>query len=153
MPRLTCCVFQLPPPRCDTAACGDDLRRPTCGKHVGRRAGVPLFALELARVVAEAPDTSDLPDTLRRAIAERIARLPADARRVVEVAAVLGEAFEVRALAALAEVPAAGAVALTEELVARRLLEESQEPAGSYAFVHDLIRRASYDGLGQTRRR
>jgi DNA-binding SARP family transcriptional activator/tetratricopeptide (TPR) repeat protein len=115
--------------------------------------GVPLFALELARVVVDAIPTADLPDTLRQAIAERISRLPADARRVLEVGTVLGDAFDVSTLAALAEVPATSAVSLTEELVARRLFQEAREFADSYTFVHDLIRRVAYDTLGQARRR
>jgi DNA-binding SARP family transcriptional activator/tetratricopeptide (TPR) repeat protein len=115
--------------------------------------GVPLFALELARVVIDATPTSDLPDTLRQAIGDRITRLPADAQRVLEAGAVLGEAFAVSALAALAEVPVATAVALTEELVARRLLQLARQPTDAYTFVHDLIRRVAYDGLGQARRR
>ena len=86
-----------------------------------------------------------LPETARDAILGRVHALPADARAVLEGAAVLGAHFRASEVAGLLE---------TEEDPTARALGslEGQElvrplPGGEHEIVHDLVREAVYDAI------
>ena len=98
-----------------------------------RAAGNPFFLHELARVVAEstvAPDLVDLPDTVQANVTARLDALPADARHVVQMAAVVGPTFDRGVLAAL-DLPADDAAL---DLLVRRDFLAHDDGAGTYAF-------------------
>lgn len=118
---------------------------------VSRSQGNPLFAIELARVLAD--DSGQLPDTIEQIIASRIDRLKPAERRLVRVASVLGNQFDETVVASMlhdddadTDVDEALAGAELSGAVARR-------SAGTWTFNHALYRDTAYEGLPFARRR
>ncbi|MEM1418023.1 MAG: AAA family ATPase [Myxococcota bacterium] len=114
--------------------------------------GNPLYALELARSgprgALEAP-------TLAQLVRDRVERLPAGADAVLRWAAVLGTTFSVPLLTALTSEPE-GLLDVLEALERHALVGsvvDFNEPGGTYAFAHDLVRRVVYADLSLPRRR
>jgi class 3 adenylate cyclase/tetratricopeptide (TPR) repeat protein len=143
------------------------------GLVLGAAAGVPLYAVELVRMLIDDGRLADdgdgrfrlegdleglsVPESLHAVIGARLDRLDAQARGLVGDAAVLGQAFSVEALAALrGDDPAA----LRDRLAAlarREILEAHADPGspgrGHYRFVQALIREVSYGRLTRAERR
>ena len=92
-----------------------------------------------------------LPDALRDSVRVRLARVPQEDRRLLDVAAVLGRRFDFEILLALARVPEERFLDTMESLVKRRLLREDQED-GFYDFSHDKVREVVYRDIGMARR-
>ena len=87
--------------------------------------------------------TLPLPVDLREAVRVRLERLPEDARRVLESAAVLGSPFSTDEVESLAEVtPGAGASGLGV-LLSRAWVRNAH--SGAYDFTSEGTRRAVYD--------
>lgn len=131
-----------------------------------RTDGVPFAVEEMVRLLTDRRDLVrrdgrwarhalsrlEVPRAIRDAITERVSRLPADARRVVDAVAVLGPD---------ATTPAVGQVAglrsgarLTEALstaVGSALVRDSG--SGRLEFRHDLAREAAYGAIDARRRR
>ena len=103
------------------------------GRLYARGHGNPLCTEELLAAPGR------LPASLRDAVAERFARLPAAAREIVRVAAVAGRPIGQAQLAAVAGRAIEGA----QEAVAHQILVA--RPA--YAFRHSLVREAIYEEL------
>ena len=108
--------------------------------------GNAFVAMEVMHALQQAgPDgPRPLPRRVRDLTAQRLERLGEPARRLGELAAVIGRQCEFALLqrsAGLSEPAAAEAV---EELVRRRVLHES---AGGFEFVHDRIREAARDRI------
>jgi DNA-binding SARP family transcriptional activator len=103
-------------------------------------AGNPFVVVETVRALLETDATAadvELPRSVRDFIAGRLARLGTDARRLVDVAAVIGREFEFGLLqraAGLSKRRTAGGV---EELVRRRVFASTGE---GFEFDHDRIR-------------
>jgi DNA-binding SARP family transcriptional activator/tetratricopeptide (TPR) repeat protein len=93
-----------------------------------------------------------IPDGVREAIEQRLARLPRDARRIVTMAAAIGRSFSVAVLEDLAEVPGERLLVALEDAAERRIVEEEAGPPGRYAFAHALIRETLYASLSGPRR-
>jgi predicted ATPase/DNA-binding SARP family transcriptional activator len=93
-----------------------------------------------------------IPDGVRDAIERRLARLSADARRIVTMAAAIGRSFSIAVLGDLAEVSGERLLAALEEAAERRIVEEEAGPPGRYAFAHALIRETLYASLSGPRR-
>jgi class 3 adenylate cyclase len=120
-----------------------------------RAAGNPFFAEELVRELAERgvlkgdrgryvchTDIADLgvPATLQAAIAARIDRLGAMAKRTLNAASVIGSRFDTDLLTALAVDP------VLDELVKAELIDQVRfTPRTEYAFRHPLIRAVAYE--------
>ena len=108
---------------------------------------------------AEAIITS-LPEGLRQFLMRRIEDLQPEARRVLEAASVMGEAFAVAAVAAGAECPVADVEARCDALAAQHhFLDDTGLTAwpdatsgGSYQFQHALYQQVLYEQLGTARR-
>ncbi|HET7726670.1 MAG TPA: adenylate/guanylate cyclase domain-containing protein [Candidatus Limnocylindrales bacterium] len=138
-----------------------------------RAGGVPLYAVEMVRMLVgsgrlEATedgtyravaslDVIDVPPSLHALIAARLDALPAADRSLVQDASVLGQTF---ALPALAAVTAEGPEVLEprlRSLVARDLLSLDTDPRsperGQYGFVQALIREVAYGTLARRERR
>jgi DNA-binding SARP family transcriptional activator len=116
-------------------------------------AGNPFMIVELMHAALEAGSqrarAGSLPERVQALIAGRLDRLSEDGRRMVEIVAVIGGAFEfdlVQRASALA--PAAAAEAL-DELVRRRILLTGE---GGLTFSHDQIRAVAYARLLPARR-
>jgi predicted ATPase/DNA-binding SARP family transcriptional activator len=93
-----------------------------------------------------------IPDGVREAIERRLARLSADARRTVTIAAAIGRSFSIAVLDDLAEMSSERLLAALEEATQRRIIEEEPGPPGRYAFAHALIRETLYASLSGPRR-
>jgi hypothetical protein len=116
---------------------------------VNRTDGIPLFVEELLRTVPEAgADSGDaIPETLRDALTARLDRL-CDAKRVAQLASVIGRVFSLPLLQAASGTDIDALQASLERLVSsgvasRRTLTGGEE----YAFKHALIRDCAYQSL------
>lgn len=140
--------------------------------------GNPLFAIELTsspetdlermgplrRTTAE-PAGDAVPDSIRRLVGGRLARLPADARRILAALSVAGGAAvplgELESVAAAGLHPPMDGPAVTSALdaaVLSGIVEERDvviagRPVLGHAFRHPLVRLACADGLSRAARR
>ncbi|HZD26680.1 MAG TPA: adenylate/guanylate cyclase domain-containing protein, partial [Alphaproteobacteria bacterium] len=106
---------------------------------VDRAAGNPLFLEQLLRH-AEHADGSSVPGSVQSLVQARIDRLEIAEKDALQAAAVLGQRFDVEALAHLVQRPG-----YTPQRLARELLVRPQGDA--WLFAHALIRDAVYDTL------
>jgi tetratricopeptide (TPR) repeat protein len=122
-----------------------------------RAAGNPLFVEELAWTVREHGGRRlppEIPTTVQVVLAARIDRLPAEAKRLLQTAAVIG--FEVpwpllQAVAGMAEDELRHEV--QRLLTAEFLYETRFVPEGVYTFKHALTHEVAYASLLQEQRR
>jgi tetratricopeptide (TPR) repeat protein len=151
----------LPLGRLDRGAASDLLRQrvggdPTAleGRIFENTQGNPLFIEEMARLLEdrgpEAIAAGEVPDGVREAIRQRLARLPAEARALLDLAAVAGDELDA---GLLAEAAGAG-----RDRVAAALHEATRvgvlvERGGRRRFYHALVREVLYRGLDQEQRR
>lgn len=115
-------------------------------------AGNPLFLEELARALS-ARSRAEIPHSLQAVIAARIDQLPASAKRLLQMAAVIGMETPENLLRAVAELDETGfreAVAPLEQgmFVYRWLLAQ----VATLGFRHPLIQEAAYQSLTDTTR-
>jgi DNA-binding CsgD family transcriptional regulator len=123
--------------------------------------GNPLFIQELAREIdrtytanpalLDTGSTLPLPEGIRALIGERINRLSATCRSVLDVAAVLGRAFDHSLLVSLCGGDKIAADEALDEAFRARVIEESPQ-RGNYQFTHALVRETLYDALSPPRR-
>lgn len=118
---------------------------------VERAHGNPLFAIELARVIADG--TPDLPDSIEEILSGRVDRLPPGARRLVRIASVLGNQFDRTTVASMAAA-SAESIELDAALdVAAKAGIVTERTPGMWEFQHSLYRDTAYGGLPFSRRR
>jgi class 3 adenylate cyclase/tetratricopeptide (TPR) repeat protein len=132
---------------------------------VRRRAdGVPLYAVEMARMVIErSPDgdgdavAMEIPESLHALIAARIDALPATDRSLLLTGAVLGRRFPPEALAALSGTDRPSFGERVRALLRREFLSMDDEPRspgrGQLSFVQELVREVAYHTLSRRQRR
>ena len=118
--------------------------------------GVPLFAEEYARMVetGAASPASDIPVTLLGIVGARLDALPADEKRLVHAASVLGKVFWTDALAVLVgadDLDAALRSVARKEFV-RRERRSAVAGATQHAFLHALVRDAAYAQIPRAER-
>ena len=143
-----------------------DLRRDLVQPILEHAGGVPLYAVEVARMIGDQRDRAagdsevgqiDVPDSLHGLIAARIDSLPADERRLLLAAAVLGHRFRPDALVSVVEGDPGRTRENIDGLLRRELLtvnEEINSPGhGELIFVQDLVREVAYHTLARTERR
>lgn len=94
---------------------------------------------------------AQIPWRLRHVLDARLAQLSPEARAVIELAAVIGQAFTYRVLARADAGDAERLVAYLDEAWRRRIIREQE--VDSYDFSHARLRDAAYGGLSLTRRR
>jgi DNA-binding CsgD family transcriptional regulator/tetratricopeptide (TPR) repeat protein len=146
----------------------DRLGKPVDGglrRQLAGAGGNPFLALELANgvaaavtngaggdMVAKAPGaTGELPATFVAAVRSRLAPLPVEVVRLLEVGSVLGSAFTVAAAAALLGAPRDSAVlAWLEEATRADVLVDDGE---RMTFRHDLLRQAVYENISPSIRK
>ena len=133
-----------------------------------RAGGNPFFVEEVVRSLvdkgvlsrqgdrwtcAEASEALDVPATLQGLMLSRVDRLPADARRLLQEAAVLGPVFEEALLRTVATTPAAFDKAL-DPLVESDLIQAAGQlhERGRYRFTHALVHEVVYQNLLLARR-
>ena len=122
--------------------------------------GNPFFIGEVVRaLVAEGRLTSAdeaaafrVPEEVRALIRRRVAGLSTEAVSTLRVAAVVGRSFDFRVIAPTTTLSRARVLDVLEETVRSGLIVEDRDLPGSYAFVHELVRKTLYEDLSPTRR-
>ena len=124
---------------------------------VAKAAGNPFFVEELAWAAVAHGDptgTLPLPDTIEAVLAARIDRLPQEAKRLLQIAAVIGIEVPVPLLHRLAGRPEEALQRGLAHLQATELLYETRLfPDPVYTFKHALTHEVAYGSLLQERRR
>src|SRR4051794_4472786 len=139
---------------------------------VARAEGVPLYAVETIRMLADsgvldADGTAytlvgdigalEVPGTLHALIAARLDVLPADDRELLRDAAVLGTSFTPASLATIRDDQLDALDPRLRSLVRKEFLVQDTDPRsperGQYAFLQGLIREVAYGTLSKADRR
>jgi DNA-binding winged helix-turn-helix (wHTH) protein/class 3 adenylate cyclase/tetratricopeptide (TPR) repeat protein len=119
--------------------------------------GNPFFLEELAHTARELGATHaplPVPDTVQAVLATRIDCLPTNAKRLLQMAAVIGPEVPVGLLHAIAELSEDTLHELLTSLQAGEFLYETQRlPGATYAFKHALIYEVAYSSLLYEQRR
>jgi class 3 adenylate cyclase len=110
--------------------------------RVVRAGGHPLFIVELVR--ARGALEADLPVSVQAAIGARLDELAMADRDLLQRAAVVGETFEVRGAALLAELDPADAAGMLGRLAHLRYVHRVD---GAFRFDHALVRDVAYARL------
>ena len=131
-----------------------------------RTRGNPFFVEETLKALVDAtaaegraPTAHDLqalkmPQTIRDVVVARLGQLPADARRLADLAAVIGTRSSHDALAFVSRLPEDVLLAALDELRRARVIEEREEDGEIlYDFTHPLLQEALYAELGLARAR
>ena len=117
----------------------------------GETEGNPLFVIEAMRAGIVAPGhQSVLTPTMRAVLRARLGQLTDDARRLAEVAAVIGRSFSVGLLASATGIEESELVDLVDELWRRRIIRDQGR---TYDFSHDKLRAVALELLSPARRR
>ena len=155
------------------AGLAPDLPERTVGAILARAGGIPLYAVELVRMLVAdghlVPDgrgtfrvTGELgdlhvPETLHALIAARLDALDPVERAILQDAAVLGQTFSLAALAALTGDDTADLEARLRSLVRREILRVDTDPRsperGQHGFTQALLREVAYGTLAKRDRR
>ncbi|HVS08329.1 MAG TPA: adenylate/guanylate cyclase domain-containing protein, partial [Planctomycetota bacterium] len=145
-----------------------DLQESLRAQVIERAGGNPLFLEEIIRGLAEQGvlrregdtwvatgdvDRWAIPGTLRGVLAARIDGLPAEAKRAIQRAAVVGRFFTHRALQALSEGDDDLERALAQLLRADLIRESGRDPERRYMFKHALVQDAAYASILVERRK
>ena len=107
-----------------------------------RAGGNPLFVAELARLAGERglDASSAVPDAVRDVVRSRLALLPEGTSAELQLAAIMGERFDVRTLIAASERdPDACLDALDAAIVTRILVADGDEWRFAHALVRDAV--------------
>src|SRR3954469_5269392 len=129
-----------------------------------RTRGNPFFVGETPQALADGtdgrtPTAQDLqalkmPQTIRDVVVARLGQLPADARRLADLAAVIGTRSSHDALAFVSRLPEDALLAALDDLRQARVIEEHVEGGEIlYDFTHPLLQEALYAELGLARAR
>ncbi|MGW2686786.1 BTAD domain-containing putative transcriptional regulator [Streptomyces sp. NPDC001414] len=135
------------------AVCGAPVDPATLSALAQRTGGNPFYVLESARLLADEGAlvaVSEVPQGVRDVLRRRLALLPAAARAVVQLAAVLGLEAEVALLVESAGAPEEAVLEGLDAAVAADLLAEPGP--GRVRFVHALVRDTVYADLSGVRR-
>jgi len=139
---------------------------------LARAEGVPLYAVETVRMLldrgllvqegsvyrptGEIPSL-EVPETLHGLVASRLDGLPAEERRLLQDAAVLGKTFTRQALSYVGGLAEAELEPLLTSLVRKEILGVQADPTspehGQYGFLQDLLRHVAYETLSKRERR
>src|SRR5262245_47667258 len=111
--------------------------------------GNAFMAIETSRTLADprpdpARDPALVPRRVRDLVSGRLERLSPGARRVVALAATIGRQFEFSLVREASDATEAEVAEATEELVRRRIFQQSGE---GFEFTHDRIREVAYASL------
>jgi DNA-binding CsgD family transcriptional regulator len=123
---------------------------------VREASGHPFFITEVVRhLLEEGADLASasafgVPQSVRHAVATRLARLAPAARRVLGVAAAFTRPFEFSVLAAMTGLAEEELLSALDEALRAQLLRGVGEER--YEFSHALVRRTLYDEIGPSRR-
>jgi class 3 adenylate cyclase/tetratricopeptide (TPR) repeat protein len=134
---------------------GSGLSESTVAEILRKAEGNPFFIEELTHHVVEHPQSDrdgELPGTIQEVLMARIDRLPAEAKRLLQEASVIGRFVPHRLLAALWEQPEMLERPLAELQRMELVHEESSGGEPIYVFRHALIQEVAYGSLLTPRR-
>ena len=118
--------------------------------------GNPLFLQQLLAAAAESDGESEpLPVVLMALLEARLDRLPWNERKLLQTAAIEGNVFHTRALAALLDVAEGDVHGSLLSLIRRELVRPARASipgADAYRFEHGLVREAAYAALPKLER-
>jgi len=113
--------------------------------------GNPLFVIEALRAgISSGGSQALLTPTMRAVLSSRLAQLPEGARRLAEVAAVIGRSFSVGLLVAVTGIAEHELVDHVDELWHRRIIRDQ---GLTYDFSHDKLRAVALEMVSPARRR
>ena len=113
--------------------------------------GNPLFVIEMLRAgVSPEGSRAALTPTMRAVLGTRLGQLPDGARRLAEVAAVIGRSFSVGLLVSATGIGEPELVDQLDELWRRRIIRDQ---GLTYDFSHDKLRTVAQEMLSPARRR
>ncbi|MFF2554239.1 BTAD domain-containing putative transcriptional regulator [Nocardia sp. NPDC058058] len=112
--------------------------------------GNPLFIRELSKRIAAHGDRQSMPDSIRAVLAERIERLPADVRTVLQHIAVWGRAIDLDVLTGLSALPEDLIVDCVEAAMVGGLVRF--DPDGRIELCHALAQESLYRSISPLRR-
>lgn len=113
-----------------------------------RTAGNPFFVRQLAQLVLSStsdPVPAEVPVGIRQVLARRRDSLAPEPRRMLETAAVIGRQFDLRLVAAAADISLEEALDLSDEAVRHGLI--GTDGGTAYRFVHALVQEVIYADL------
>ena len=113
--------------------------------------GNPLFVTHMGRLLA-AGGTMGVPSGVRDVLARRLARLPAACDDALGAAAVLGQEFEPRHVAALLGTTIDETLRTLDDAARARLATPLDGRPDRWAFTHALVQATRYDALGSPER-
>jgi predicted ATPase len=125
-----------------------------------RTGGNPLFLVETVRHLADAGDTGGgaapatqpaVPATIRGVVALRLAELDRSCAQTLDVAAIIGQRFDLELLVELVSLSESEVIDALDQAIAANIIEEEAGGAGWYRFRHVIARDAIVDALGVNR--
>jgi class 3 adenylate cyclase len=151
----------------------DGLPREGLARLVSRTEGVPMYAVETVRmladrgvleqtgqsylVVGDLGDELDIPETLHALVAARLDGLPDAERSLVQDASVAGHSFTMATMCAVTGRNAAELEPMFRTLVRKEVLDQDVDPRsperGQYRFVQSVIHEVAYSTLSKAARR
>lgn len=123
-----------------------------------RTGGNPFFLRELwadlerRGGVAAVRGSTPVPGSIGDTLASRLAGLGEEVRRLIELAAVLGDTFDLATLVAASDTAPATTLGLLDSAVAIGLIQPGAEFGKDFYFVHALARQAVLDRMPPSRR-
>lgn len=96
-------------------------------------------------MITTSTQTVEIPTTIAQTIEQQMERLSSSERDVLQMAAVMGQQFELTVLQQLTALDEMSLTGLVKELIRKRFFEELSQDR--FAFRHALLRQAIYDGL------
>ncbi len=150
----------------------DGLPRDGLDRLVSRAEGVPMYAVETVRmladrgaleqtgqsyiVVGELGDELDIPETLHALVAARLDGLPEVERSLVQDASVAGHSFTLAAACAVSGHGESQVEPLLRILVRKEVFDQDVDPRsaerGQYRFVQSVIQEVAYSTLSKSAR-
>jgi tetratricopeptide (TPR) repeat protein len=141
-------------------------------RMVERSGGVPLYAVEMMRMlldrnaIAPRPDGTfamsaevddvDIPDSLHGLVGARLDQFDADTRALIADAAILGQSFRIEALLAFRDDDPEDLRRALDGLVRTEVLSLNRDPRsperGQYRFVQSIIREVAHDRVSRADR-
>lgn len=108
--------------------------------------------LERRGGVAALRHPNRVPASIADTLAARLAGMGTEVQRVVELAAVIGDSFDLATLVSASEADHGQTMAFVDSATALGLIEEVEATDDLYSFVHSLTRQAVLDRLPPSRR-
>lgn len=115
------------------------------------RAGTSTDGADLSLDAETFDATIGMPDSLHGLVVRRLSGLSEDARRMLELAAVVGREVDADLLESIEPIGESRALTAVESLLVAQVLEEGRD--GRFRFAHDKLREVAYEQIPPTRRR